>query len=523
MVVEKSVQCGLSELFIINSHVEANSGLSVMYILPSYESRDRFVSARVQRLYNRNPFYIKKKEMTRALKGPNRISLSSFGKGIINFVGSNVEREFVEFPADSVYIDEKDRCDQNNLTLVPGRLTYSNFKFQREISNPTVEGFGIDSRYQASSKGKWFIRCDRCNHWFTPDMFIHLVREIGNDQYEVRDPDYVKYERSPFLICDKCESKVDRLGKGEWVHERETDYRGFRISQLFSPKTDLGNLLWEADGGFFSAFESAVGKQVFFNTRLGLPYSASDARITEADLDLCQESYTFPYISANNRSVFIGVDVNKTLNVIVRERIRKGDQEHYLLIDACTVPDFSALNKLIERYKPRFTVVDALPEGHSVESLKAKFNNVFSCFFLDSALSPTVNKNDREIKIDRTTIIDNVKSLIDDTQLLLPKDAKNRIPTYYAHMTAPTRVLEINELKPDKSRFVWVAATPDHYLFAEVYCRVASMLAPHRDIFDAYMRQNEEMRSKSKERIRSDTTPDQMLRRLQQANMDNLR
>jgi len=48
MCVIKAVQMGLSELFIIQSHIEAGDyGMTVMYVLPKYELRNRFVNNRI--------------------------------------------------------------------------------------------------------------------------------------------------------------------------------------------------------------------------------------------------------------------------------------------------------------------------------------------------------------------------------------------------------------------------------------------------------------------------------------------
>ena len=500
MVVEKSVQCGLSELCLLNAHLEANSGMSVMIVYPKYELRDRVVSGRVKRLYNRNAFYIGKKKIARKLEGANRLSLSAFGEGIISFVGSNVESEFLEFPADSVYIDEKDRCDLINLRLVPGRLTESRFKFQREISNPTVDNFGIDQRYRESTQGKWYIKCE-CGHWFTPELFTHLVTEEKAGGYRVLDPDYEERNVSPHLICDKCKRKVDRLYRGSWGNDFEDrEWQGFRISQLFSPTVDLGELLWEKETGFFDSMDSALGKQVFFNTRMGLPYSASDSKVSEGSLLLCERDHQFPLPSnkSNKRAVFIGVDVGNILNVIIRERAFEGKEETYRLLDARALRSFEQLHDLLGEYPCHFCVIDALPEGHEVRKLKNKFNFVFSCLFVDTALSPHINKTDRVIHINRTVLVDSVKESIDSVRLYLPKDTKNRIPTYYDHLTSPTRILEVNEARPDRSQYAWVNTTPDHYFFAEAYCRAAALLSPRRDVFDFYESVNKQVEEKNK-------------------------
>ena len=530
MVVEKSVQCGLSELFILNAHIEANSGMSVLFVFPKYELRDRVVSGRVKRLYNRNKFYMEKKRIARKLEGANRLSLSTFGDGIINFVGSNVESEFLEFPADSAYIDEKDRCDLVNLRLVPGRLTASRYKFQREISNPTVDNFGIDQRYRESTRGKWFIKCS-CGHWFTPELFTHLVREVLDNEFQVRDSDYVDHQVAPYLICDKCHAKVDRLSKGEWINEFEDrEYQGFRISQLFSPTVDLGDLLWEKENGFFDSMNSLLGKRVFFNNRMGLPYSDSDSKISEASLDLCQRDFPYPFRSQNKRSVFIGVDVGSILNVIIRERTFEGKEETFRLCEAHALRSFEELSRLLTDYPCHFCVVDALPEGHEVKRLKDKFNFVFSCLFVDSALSILTDKKKRVIRINRTVLVDAVKESIDSVRLYLPMDAKIRIPSYYAHLTAPNRILEINETRPDRSQYIWANTTPDHYFFAEAYCRAASMLSPRKDVFDHFEGINkraEEIKTKDKSipipTNKQKMSPEEYLSDMNRRNLQRLR
>ena len=494
MVVEKSVQCGLTELFIVNVHVEANAGLRCMYVMPLYNLRDRLVQGRVKPLHNRVPFYREKKRQSRVMEGVNRVGLQAFGNGIINFVGSNVESEFLEMSVDSVYIDEKDRCDQENLKLVPGRLTASRYKFQREISNPTIENFGIDRRYLSSTQAQWNIRCDHCGEWFVPDMFKHLVDEIRDNEYRVRDSEYVKHEHAPHLICDKCSKPVDRLGKGAWVTKHDSrEYSGFRISQLYSPKIHLGEFLDEEETGWFDAIKSNTGKMIFFNTRLGLPYDASDAKISEAELNACQVDMKYPDGTDQKRQLFIGVDVGTFLHVVIRVRDNSKGDVVFTLLHALTVSGFDELANLLDRHRPRVCAIDALPEGHSVKKLKDDYKNVYSCLFVESALEPNVDKEKRVIKINRTLALDGVKDDVANTRLQLPQDAKNRIPTYYSHLTSPTRILEVDEKKPDNSRFNWISTTPDHYFLAEFYCRAAMLLAPSHDMFDFYRDRNEKM------------------------------
>ena len=88
MVVEKAVQVGLSELFIIQSHIEAGErGMTVMYVLPKYEMRNRFVNNRIYKAHNRVGYY---QDLLKASNSKvHRTSLMHFGSGTLIYVGSS--------------------------------------------------------------------------------------------------------------------------------------------------------------------------------------------------------------------------------------------------------------------------------------------------------------------------------------------------------------------------------------------------------------------------------------------------
>jgi phage terminase large subunit GpA-like protein len=269
MVVEKSVQCGLSELFIIQSHIEAGEmGMTIMYVLPKYELRNRFVNNRIYKLHKRVAGY--NRLVIAAETKVHRTSLMHFGSGTLAYVGSNVQDEFIEIPVDSAYIDEKDRCNQANLLMLPDRLTASPYKYQREISNPTVEGFGIDERYLESSQGTWQIKCDGCGKWFVPDFWQHVVEEINSNSFAPRDqnadPDPLSGDE--LRLIHDCGTPVDRLKTGKWVHAYPTrEWQGFKVSKVFSKFTPLRQLYrkWTKSVG------NELKTQIFYNSDLGTP------------------------------------------------------------------------------------------------------------------------------------------------------------------------------------------------------------------------------------------------------------
>lgn len=507
--------CGLSELFIIMSHIEAGKrGLSVMYVLPKYELRNRFVNNRIYKLHKRVRTY--SEMVIEAETKVHRTSLMHFGKGTLAYVGSNVESEFIEIPVDSAYVDEKDRCNLNHLEMLPDRLTASPYQHQREISNPTIEGYGIDERYHESSMGLWKIKCPHCGQWFTPDFFRHVVEERSHNVFVPRDPlaDADPQASGEIALIHDCGKPVNRLMRGEWVHAYPNrDWQGFRVSKLFarlSPKGTMRSL--------YRSWVKAVGNdlktQIFFNSDLGLPFSSKGARISRAMLNDCRRRYEYPprHVSRSNGR-FMGVDVGETLHVILRERVRSENGSSMRLIGAWAVPGFSAVAQLIREWKPDRVVIDSLPEIHKVMELKADFSRVFSSRFQESTNVLSVNKQKREVSMNRTAILDYVRQGVEMQTLLLPMEAEFiEDGEYYAHMMASTRILEPNETNPEKSRFVWKEGSrPDHFFLAEAYCMQASMLVPNHDIFEFFAEQanTEPEHAAKRKAVHSDLTSEE--------------
>lgn len=487
MAVEKSVQCGLSELFIIQSHIEAGEmGMTVMYILPKYELRNRFVNNRIYKLHKRIPQY--SKFVMRAETKVHRTSLMHFGMGTLAYVGSNVSDEFIEIPVDSAYIDEKDRCNQANLLMVPDRLTASPYRYMREIGNPTTEGFGIDERYAESSRGLWHVKCPHCGKWFVPDFWTHVVRETATNVFIPRD---AKADPDPMVadeisLVHDCGGSVDRLQWGEWVHEfPNRQWKGYRVSKVFSKFTTLREM--------YRVWTKAVGNdlktQLFYNSDLGLPFSSKGSKITRSLLDSCRRPYEWPVRTVGNEYARImGVDVGAHLHVVLRERVRTPSGLALRLLGAWTLPGFNQLAELLREWKPRCCVIDAMPEIHKVMDLKEEFSMVWSSNFQNDATSLTRINAKRELRMDRTAILDYVRQGFEMQTMILPMQAESiEDGEYYAHMQASTRILDADEENPEKSRFVWKEGSrPDHFLLAEAYCMQAGMLMPEHGIFDFF-------------------------------------
>ena len=485
----KCVQFGLSELLIVISHQEAASGLTVMYVLPAYELRNRFVNNRINTLHNYDHY----RDLVLQAKrrgGVHRTSLMHLGKGGIAFVGSNVESEFVEIPIDSAYIDELDRCNQKNIQMLPDRLTASEHKYLRKVSNPTIEDFGIDEQYRDSDGREWFIKCPHCNHRFVPDFFKTVVRETGMALYE---PRCVDADGQPQVACPKCSRAVPRLGPGEWVPRKKHEVVGVRISQVFSKTTSLSSLIrdWQSAAG------NQTKEQLFNNSRLGLAYSASDARIWPAMLDACRRRYDWPVeVSPAVEPRTMGVDVGSVFHVVVRERVVFGGVKCRKLLWAGIARTSAELTKLFRLWKPARIVIDANPELHLVSELKKDFPNLWSSRFYLDQLEMVRDRKKRHLTMDRTSMLDAVRaSFASETAILPMVDGDSFLEgEYYSQLSASARLLETRDSQSGpKVKYVWrEGSKPDHFFLAEGYCLQADELIPGSSVFDYYRQVIEE-------------------------------
>jgi hypothetical protein len=476
--VEKAVQTGLSEMYIVESHREASLGMTVMYVLPKYESRNRFVSSRIYKLHTRVPQYM---AITKTRGAIHRTSMTYVGKGVIMYSGSNVESEFIETPADSVFVDEKDRCNLVNLLLLPDRYSASPYGHHREISNPTIEGFGIDARFLESTQRFWFIRCPACRELFIPDFFENVVRQTGTFTYEPLDK---KWEPGkPMSIIHSCGKAVNRLSVGEWVPKFPgRTWEGVRISRVFVKTTPVDQMFFD----WVQSVGNSKKEQVFFNSYLGSPYTSKGARIDKGLLRQCERNYGLP-VPEITGAVIMGIDVGAVFHYVVREIVKDDGVEVRRLVDVGTCATKEDLKSKIRRWKPYVCVIDALPEIHTVIELKVEFKKVFSSHFQSDSIRININKEEREIKMDRTALLDTVKEEFDKEVLLLPKGSEFLDGgDYQAQVTSSTRILDVNETNPEKSRYVWVASGTDHYLFAEAYCTQAYMMLPNTRLAEYY-------------------------------------
>lgn len=476
IVVKKAVQVGVSEWALCDAlYMCMAMHLSGAYILTKSRLRDDFVAERINPVLREVPYYA-------AMVGEtNNLGIKQLGKGVLRFLGSNSESEFISFPADFMIIDEVDRCDQANLALVPDRLQASDYKLERWISNPTVEGLGIDELYRASDQKEWMIQCDTCKESIAPDWFVNVVREKGSGFYEPLDVEFAEGKRKKLnMYCHHCNGVLNRLAKGIWVSRNpKSDISGYTMSQLYSPTVELADM-W-AD--FAVSLLNDTKMQVFWNNKLGLAYKAVGSKITFDMLKQCEQQYTLLDYYNGRNSVYAGVDVGSLLHVVIRERV---DSKRKLLY-AGAVENFDQLDRLIEEFKIESMVIDQYPETRKCREFQDGHSDVvwLADYHRGSTMEEvTYNERLHHIRADRTAVIDGVVQDIRSGAFVLPYNFQYlHNKEYVEQLYSSTRIKD-----EDSDKFRWISTKADHFLHAEVYCRLAERATVEPQIHDITVR-----------------------------------
>jgi intein/homing endonuclease len=463
--------CGISEFLLGRALVSAMQGRNVFYVLPTFNLVSRFVKERLNKTMMLSPAYdFLAHGNEDGQKFSSSVSMKQVGPGTIAMVGSNTAAAFTEFAADELVIDELDRCNQANLNMAWERLSAAEESDRRQykVSNPTITGYGIDIEYANSTQREWHLHCKHCGKYVHPDWFKHVVREVEDGEYVLRDTTWERYSKTDIqLICD-CGKPLERYGAGEWIaHGREdNDHEGLRVSKIFSANVRLSEMLERFELGLVN--DEAMSR--FWNADLGLAFNAKGARLDEEDMDACIDSYPLGQRPEGGVTI-AGIDVGAYFHLVVGHMA--WGVPGVRVIDVQAVRDPQEVLEILRKYRAKVYVIDALPEMRISKMIAHKSKGGFVCLF-QQGLSDTIG--DHSVRVDRTSAMDNVKAGFTMEAIKLPRNIKS-VPDYYEHMMAPTRVFD-PDAKGGEGYYTWVEGSkPDHYFLATAYMLMAGRIA----------------------------------------------
>ena len=482
IVIKKCVQMGVSELLLCATLAYAGEyGRAVMYVLPKFDLKFTFTSNRIDKPINRVPYYQAK--LREQYKGSRTKGLKDFGRGVIKVVGSNVETEFVEYPADVVFIDEADQCDQGKIPIARDRLKGpGSLRIHVLNGNPTIETGGLHDAFMNSNRMEWYVDCTACGEPQELRFFGNVMAPptganaatVSTDWglWTLRDREWhPNIGRDIQIYCRHCGQKMDRTARGRWWEENPGARTiGFHLSKVMDPTYPLHSLY----DTFLKGKKNETAMQLFFNYDLGIAYTAHNAQLTKSMLRACIGKHRTMASAPPNVECVMGIDVGTVLHYWIETRRRPGEKPRLLRADYCT--SFEELHRLIRTYNVVSTVIDARPETRKSFEFVKEFprGHAWRCDYDYHGLKdPKRDWRERLIKADRTISMDESHGEFAAQEIELPEDFMSlHRGEVVEQMVSSVRV---KETRPNGSEiYVWDSkGSADHYRHAKNYASLA--------------------------------------------------
>lgn len=443
-VARKSTQVGWSTLAIIRAvHLANYMRANVIYTLPSKSVVKDFVTPKVNPLIEVNPV------MRNMIGQTDSTALKAIGDRFLYFRGSWEQASALSISAHVLINDEYDRSNPLVLETYKTRLDAAKMDrpdlgFEWHFSNPSTPNAGVDALWNESDQKHWYIRCERC----TKEQFMEFPDNI----------DILK----KIYVCKHCKRELSTYNRqnGRWLRHRIADISGYWINQLMVPWIPARKII----------ANSKKDQQIFHNFTLGLPYVASDDKISE-------ESIKNAIVATQNPRIenAIGVDVGNVKHYVIGNR--------YGIFRIGTCESWEEIEELRNRYNAHM-VIDAMPFNHPVKLLVQKYpGKIWMCWFKENIQKGDIiewGEGDKTgvVFTDRTKIIDSIVADIRAKDIVYNLHWED-LKEYVYHANNMYRVI-IEELTPEggktgkiKQQWLTIGTRPDHFIFATIYWKLA--------------------------------------------------
>jgi len=491
IIVMSSVQTGKSEFALIKGLASVDSGLNVFHVFSTGEAKNSFVKSRIDELFDKVPEYKVMEKDDRRNK-----YLRQIGEANWKFVISGSKPQFDEFPADIIIVDEFDSCNQENVKLADTRTENSNYKIKLIVGNPTVENVGIEELWKESTKKEWYFLCKECKEWIGADFFKIVVKENKDNDgnhltYELYDTEWNEnLYRDIYIRCPHCKTLQDR-GKGKWIKEgdnfKRTSYHISKIMKLNSKISELWIELKDAEGNDYKTM-------IFYNKKLGLPYTGTGAKITKDMLD--RLVYDYVVRNSSRLPTIGGLDVGEKFDLQIDISAKKEGKRKRLFLNAYRLNSLEEVKEKIELFNIKTLCVGIKPERHLMQKLREDMFGICDVILIEELEGKSGNlkligfEENEElgvIKTDRTWMLDESMKNIKMKLNILPKGYESILDGFWLKsMESITRIFE-----NDKNEYKWSKASIDHFRFTDAFSMLAWMKTQDAILFGGNFKKDE--------------------------------
>lgn len=460
-VFRKAAQLGISTYSLVKAFYKGiRHGETTGYYFPTDEDVDDFVQDRA------NPM-IENSDTLANLQSHNltdNVGLKQFGKFSLYFRGVFSKRKVKSITLDHVVKDEVDEANQENLKFADDRMLHSANPAITELSQPSIDDFGIDESFKRSDSRYWGVRCG-CGTWnFVDKTFPECIITRGQNTY---------------YRCMKCDRKLN-MNSGAWVAEfpsRSKEIVGRHLSHLIFNHLTPAEIKRRHEQAV-----STIQKKNFSISILGFPRTTAAAKpITEEVLKGAQRPYA---ADSTTRFTFWGMDVGDKCHLVFMQpsenRLRVTD-----FIELAS-DDEKTIIQAVEQRGGYCGVIDAMPYKTLAKNIARHFQGrVYINYYKGDTLK-TSEEGQGEFAVPRVTVnrdesLDETAESLREMRIELPDPKRmhaDKLATYETFKSQLKMLIKEGVDKDGINEIHYKKNVPNHFGMALNYARIASEISP---------------------------------------------
>lgn len=507
--MQKCSQVGASEIWVrmMLAMMAISKKITIIYILPTTALSKRFAQGRI------NPVLEDSKTLKAMIdKDLNNNEQKRLGRSLLYISGTFGKVSAISVPAQALFRDEVDFCNQRVLTTFDSRLGHSKEGdgLKRSFSTPTVFKYGINQMFEEGSQAHYATKCPHCQEYMILDYFRDVV--IPGFDGTLRD-----FEKSDlinpavkvldaYFLCPHCRHSLKHSDfmkphRRKWIHTypSRSSKHSYQVIPIDVPAINpLSRTLVQIN--------DYDNKKDWVNFKLGLPFE--DAQSSFLDEEMVNHATTLHFPRPEDTEfggmkltsgTYLGLDVGKTCwltitvpndrggeDVLYQERIRQ-DGDNY--VGKRTMLLFRLFGCVCG-------VVDAGPDTTLAQYLVQEGKGrMYACRYYTGpsktlkTLDVLINRDEVQglVTVNRTALYDNLVRRVNKGSTRLTSQC-SEYELARAHLRSFKRI-ETRDAESGETIVQWVATGDDHYTHALGYADVARRIiaVPPKEVVVPYI------------------------------------
>lgn len=474
-VGQKAAQMGYTEtiLNVVLYNMDVKH-IDCLYVLPAKTpDAANFSAGRF------NPALELSPHLTKVFSDVKNVGHKRAGTTNLYIRGSRSRSGLKSVPTGLIVLDELDEMTEKNVPLAMERAAGQLTKRVWMVSTATIDNRGINKYFRKSSQNHFYFKCPSCSR-FTELIYPESFVVTGED---LEDPNL----KNSHYICKECKAKLPHETKVDWLNHKNQwvpsfynrDSEGWYINQMYSPTITP----FQFATSYINAKFDPAAEQEFWNSKLGLPFTADGARVTDDDIEKAKRGYKLhdpPVKGFYTMGVDVGTwlhceidhwtlpaSFDGSVDINVRSRCR--------MTRHIKVKDFEDLDVLMFEYGINFCVIDGNPERRKATEFANRYpGRVKLCFYGRGVQGKMIHIGQVEptVTVDRTSWLDLSLGRFRKHQeeaIVIPADTDFE---YRSHLKALVRVYEKDMDGNPVARYV-KGDDIDHFAHSRNYAEIA--------------------------------------------------